>query len=71
MITETASRGDSARRPLTYSMIGRVISRYGESSTFSGTSMPRRSHSSRSAFVSAGSTLTVSASRVSERISLA
>ncbi|CAM5733712.1 hypothetical protein SBADM41S_10783 [Streptomyces badius] len=62
--------GDSRRRLLTYSMTGRVTSRYGESRTLSGTSMPRRSHSSRRAFVSAGSTLTVSASGRSARTSL-
>lgn len=62
MYTLTASRGLSRRRPLTYSMTGRVTSRYGESMIFNGTSMPRRSHSSLSAFVSAASTLTLSAS---------
>lgn len=71
MYTLTASRGFSLRRPFTYSTTGRVISRYGESRIFSGTLIPRRSHSSRRALVSAGSTLMLSASRASERVSLA
>ena len=48
---ETTSRGLAAVDRLTYLMIGRVISRYGESRIMSGTGMPRRSHSSCSASV--------------------
>lgn len=62
MYTLTASRGFSVRSPFTYSTTGRVISRYGESRIFSGTLIPRRSHSSLRALVSASSTLTLSAS---------
>ena len=69
--TATTSRGVSRRSRLTKSRTGRVISRYGDSSTVSGTGSPRRSHSSCSARVSSSSTLTVSAVSVSGRVARA
>ena len=48
-----------------------MISRYGDSITFSGTGMARFSHSRMSCFVSASSTLTVSASSMSGRVARA
>ena len=65
------SCGLSRRSRLTYSMTGRVISRYGEDTTVSGTGMSRRSHSSLSRAVSVSSTLTVIASSLLGRVALA
>ena len=48
-----------------------MISRNGESITFNATGMARSSHSRASAEVSAGSTLTVTASMVSGRVARA
>ena len=52
-------------------MIGRVISRYGESMTVSGAGTWRRSHSACTARVSLSSTLTVTAVSVSGRVACA
>ena len=71
MNTVTTSRGLFVRTRFTYSSTGRVISRYGDSITFSGTGMARFSHSRMSLFVSASSTLTVSASSTSGRVARA
>ena len=52
-------------------MIGRVISRYGESTTVSGTGICRRSHSAWMTRVSLSSTFTVTAVSVSGRVAWA
>ena len=65
------SRGLSRRSRLTYSTTGRVISRYGEATTVSGTGIPARSHSSFSRSVSVSSTSTVTASRWLGRVARA
>ncbi len=65
------SRGLSRRSRRTYSITGRVISRYGEDTTVSCSGMPLRSHSSFSRPVSASSTSTVTASSRAGRVALA
>ena len=71
MNTVTMSRGLSRRICFTYCTTGRVISRYGEATTVSGTGMSLRSHSSCSRAVSASSTFTVIASRWLGRVARA
>src|SRR6478752_3093039 len=71
MNTVTTVRGDSLLTRLTYSSTGRVISRYGEAITLSGTVISLASHLCTSSRVSASSTLTVMASRASGRVARA
>src|SRR5262249_6509483 len=59
------------RTLLTYSRIGRVISRYGESRILSGTGRSWASHASWSSADSSGSTPTVTASMVDGRVARA
>ena len=65
------SCGLSRRSRLTYSMTGRVISRYGEEITVSGSGISLRSHSTLSRSVSASSTSTVIASSLLGRVARA
>ena len=71
MYTVTTSRGLAVRTRFTYSSTGLVISRYGDSMTFSGTEKSSFSHCATSARVSASSTLTVTASSTSGRVARA
>ena len=71
MNTVTTVRGDSLLTRLTYSSTGRVISRYGEAITLSGTLISLSSHLCTSSRVSASSTLTVIASSASGRVARA
>src|SRR6478736_2270947 len=59
MNTVTTVRGDSLLTRLTYSSTGRVISRYGEAITLSGTVISLSSHLCTNSRVSPSSTLTV------------
>src|SRR5829696_7060717 len=71
MNTVTTVRGDSLLIRLTYSSTGRVISRYGDAITLSGTVISLSSHLCTSSRVSPSSTLTVIASSTSGRVARA